>query len=82
MNQNRKARSRAGRVVARIEQYTDSQLKDLAETLRIETHRRAKGGGKKPLNRAELIKAIRRQVGRGTFADTLNRFADKANKFS
>jgi hypothetical protein len=68
---NAQARSLAGRQLDRLAQFTMPQLKELARILRMTN---------KYTNKDELIHAIRSQVQRGTFADTLTRFAQAAEQ--
>lgn len=82
MGINKEARLRAAKVVGELDTFTDSQLKELAKALRLQVGRRGKGGIWQALTRDELLRTIRSQVGRGTFADTLNRFTDVAHTLS
>lgn len=79
MGINKQARSRAARVINELDGFTDRQLKELVKALRLPVGRKGKGGIWQVLTRDELLRAIWSRVGRGTFADTLNRFADVAH---
>jgi hypothetical protein len=81
MSINKDARKRAERYMQELADFKVSELNQMAGSLKAERGQRVKGGGWKRYRKAELVKSIRRVVGRGTFAGTLHRFADLADKF-
>jgi hypothetical protein len=81
MSINKDARKRAGRYIQKLTDFTVIELTQLTKALRAERGRRVKGGGWKRYRKAELVESIRRVLGQGTFADSLNHFADLADKF-
>ncbi len=81
MSKNKIARSRAGQHIKNLPNFTDAQLVELCKILQADTRRRIKGGEWKQYSSEDLQKSIRSVIGRGTFADMLMRFVDKADEF-
>ena len=81
MGINKEARRRANQQLERLPDLTVPQLKTLCRVLGADTGRKAKGGAWQTHDKDGLLRSIRQVVGRGTFADRLNRFADEAEGF-
>ncbi len=81
MGINKDARRRANQQLEHLPALTVPQLKALCQTLGADTGQKAKGGRWRPYGKDELLRSIRRAVGRGTFAGRLNRFADEVEGF-
>ena len=73
---NRLQRSRAGRAVMNLPECTVEELKGLCRILGAPRGRKVKGGNYRGYRKQQLMRDIRRVVGRGTFGDRLERFAD------
>lgn len=78
MGINKEARRRANCHIKNLPMFSKKQLVRLCDVLGVT---RSIGRRWNQYSSEELQKMIRSQIGRGTFADRLNRFADEANEF-
>ena len=69
-------RRRAHEAVQKLPECTVEELKDICRLLGVSRGRMVQGGRYKPFRKDELMRQIRRCVGRGTFAERLERFAN------
>ena len=78
MGINKDAHRRANQHIKNLPYFSNSQLIELCDSLGVT---RSLGKPWTQYSSEELQRLIRSQIGRGTFADRLNRFSDKADGF-
>ena len=72
--------SAANRCLQQLPKLTVAELRVLASILGAQSRRRIKGGHWKRYTKDELLRSMRRVLGRGTFPDRLERFATLASE--
>jgi hypothetical protein len=73
-------RLRAEAAPQELPKLTVAELRVLASILGAQSRRRIKGGHWKRYTKDELLRCMRRVLGRGTFPDRLERFAASASE--